>query len=783
MATKESLQAREASAKSLDDWVALAREALSEPADKLYARELLGKAEMHCQFPADYIKVAEAAMAAGDKDYAKELYDQAEESAFEGKEFAALGHSLATVYGDRDKGAELIEKGAGEAKTQADFLLFAKYAKDVGNDSLAQSMQAKIEEKAKSVADYRALAESVIKELGDKETAKALYKKGARYCGDVPTTADYAKGMIELFDDSAAARKILDDAETDCQFTKDFTALAGAYKDLFNDGEKVASLMEQAEEFAMTGEENMVLAEAYWKLMQAREQSVAAYDKAIKEITNVDELLRLAKTIATELGDKDMAKKVYAKAEAKMTRAPELAKLAQAVIDDLGDKEYASAIYNRAAESLKSSSELAVLAGEVQKNLGDQARASALYGKALDAAGDFVALTNLFNAARSLENAELTTAILKKTGGLAGSTPEFLQVADATMATVKDKTIAGAMLEQAEERVTSVDEMRKVVKAAADYLPEDTERGERLKQKLEKREANQVRYAEFQKLENALSGTNQTVRLADRVMSELDDPFYAAKLLSKAEQDLDREAFHFHGYETLVRAIDRHLHDEAWLNKLLDACAAKSGDFLGLRSVARTAARLTTQPLGQNAARRFYQTWEQKISGDSAATAYDISKLASAVLEDLNDAAWSAKLLNDAQARASDHYALAHLAHLAHSVGDQARATALLQQAAKSCSSGAQCIELVERLRVYGIDEATQRDVYRQCGEALSAPLAKLRWAEGILDEFRDRDWAAQAYATLDSAFSGAERARFEASRRNRLGTKYYVSAREQHAA
>lgn len=596
-------------------------------------------------------------------------------------------------------------------------------------------------------------------------------------------TVDYAKGLIELFEDSAGARKVLDDAETDCQFTKDFTALAGAYKDLFNDSGKIESLMEQAEEFAMTGEENTALAEAYWKLLQSRDKSVAAYDKAVKEISNVDELLRLAKTIAVELGDKEMAKKVYAKAESKMTRAPELAKLAQAVIDDLGDKEYASAIYGRAGESLKSASELSVLAGEVHKNLGDAERAKTLYGKALDVAGDFVALNNLFTAARTLNDAALTSSILKKTGNLAGSTPEFLQIATGAMETVKDKTLAGAMLEQAEERVTSVDEMRKVAKSVANYLPEDNARIERVKQKLEKREANQVRYAEFQKLENGLAGTNQTIRLADRVMSELDDPFYAAKLLTKAEQDLNTQPFYFHGYEALLRAIDRHLHDATWLNKLLDACASKSDDFLALRSVGRTAAGLKTQPLGKDAARRFYQSWEQRIGGNSAATAYDISKLASAVVEDLGDTAWSAKLLDSAQAKAKDPFALAHLGNLARTVGDNERATALFEQAAQSCSGGAQCIELIERMRVYDIEEALQRSVYKKCGDVITAPVERLRWVEGILDEFRDRDWAAQAYAALESAFSGADKPRFEASRRNRLGTKFYVSAFEQKVA
>lgn len=61
MATKDSLQAREADCKTLDQSVALAREAIAEPADTIYACELLDKAEMQCHFPLDCI-IAEAAM-------------------------------------------------------------------------------------------------------------------------------------------------------------------------------------------------------------------------------------------------------------------------------------------------------------------------------------------------------------------------------------------------------------------------------------------------------------------------------------------------------------------------------------------------------------------------------------------------------------------------------------------------------------------------------------------------------------------------------------------------
>ena len=91
-----------------EDFVALAREALKKPADKKYAREVLGKAEMQCQFPADYMRVAElAGTKVGDKRYAQDLYQQAEDACFEAKEFAELGHSMAVTLGDKEKARAL----------------------------------------------------------------------------------------------------------------------------------------------------------------------------------------------------------------------------------------------------------------------------------------------------------------------------------------------------------------------------------------------------------------------------------------------------------------------------------------------------------------------------------------------------------------------------------------------------------------------------------------------------------------------------------------------------
>ena len=93
MATKADLAAREAECTSVQDYAELAKEALEVPVDPEYARHLLQQGEMQCQFPADYIRMAEVAVSAADSELADGLYEQAEEFCMEGKEFAEVANS------------------------------------------------------------------------------------------------------------------------------------------------------------------------------------------------------------------------------------------------------------------------------------------------------------------------------------------------------------------------------------------------------------------------------------------------------------------------------------------------------------------------------------------------------------------------------------------------------------------------------------------------------------------------------------------------------------------
>lgn len=75
---------------------------------------------MHCQMPLDYLQAGDLAVKAGDTDYARNLYEQAEETCFEVGEFTALAHSLAAF--DQDRARVTLDKAAQEARQLPEFL-------------------------------------------------------------------------------------------------------------------------------------------------------------------------------------------------------------------------------------------------------------------------------------------------------------------------------------------------------------------------------------------------------------------------------------------------------------------------------------------------------------------------------------------------------------------------------------------------------------------------------------------------------------------------------------
>lgn len=576
--------------------------------------------------------------------------------------------------------------------------------------------------------------------------------------------------------DPAYAKELMDRVADDCQFTKDLAACAIVYKALGEQG-RAEELLQTAEDYCMSGEEQVALAEAKFKVLGDKAAAVGAYEKALKETGNLDPLIDLAKNVMNVIADADFAKKVLEKAEAKVSRAVEYSKLASAAAEHLLDRDYAAAIFNKAADKLSSVPDLLALAGEVSKTLGDPEKAKALYQRALEGATDFSAAKTLIESARQAGDAAFMQAALKKAGDLASATGEYIELAEG-LAGVGDKPGATALLDKAEEAVAGLDEMQKLVSAVEAHLADDTERLARVKTKLEKRQANHARYMEFQQLEKDAVSVKQFLALAERVRLELEDAFYAAKLIESAEKLLDDTGYQFSRYKPVLLAVDKNLDDTDWLSRLLDRAAENATDFVTFKDLVVTAAHLQHRELGVARARAYLAAREAALAADTHTTVYDMAKLAEASFAATQDTAEAARLLEAARAQAKDHFALTHIGRLYAAMGNHARADELYAAAAAACASGDACIQFIDRLKGFALPADALRKWYAECGAHLSDPADKLRWAEGIADALNDKSWATEVYGELAGEFSGADVARFEMSRRSHADLNYFGTPR-----
>ena len=101
MATRDTLTPKEAQCSGGADYAALALEALQEPADAAYAKELMDRVADDCQFTKDLAACAIAYKALGEQGRAEELLQTAEDYCMSGEEQIALAEAKFKVLDDR----------------------------------------------------------------------------------------------------------------------------------------------------------------------------------------------------------------------------------------------------------------------------------------------------------------------------------------------------------------------------------------------------------------------------------------------------------------------------------------------------------------------------------------------------------------------------------------------------------------------------------------------------------------------------------------------------------
>jgi hypothetical protein len=760
MVLKTEIEMREAQCATPQDYADLAEEALVEPADKEYAKQLLRKGEMQCQLPADYIKIAEVTLAAGDPESADSLFQQAQEFCMQSSEFAELAYSLAKYTDQKEKARGLLQKAVESADKPQEVLAYAGYAKSVfDDDALAASLITQVKGQLKDLEDYKRLVQTLIDENQDKETARMLYQQAADLGSEIADRIAYAKGSLELFGDTAEAEERLAAMEEDCMFPGQFVVLAEGYKQLLEKDDKVAELLERGKEFAMSGEENHDLANGYARLTEEEESARDLYTQALNDYSAKDDLIRLASDILKNLKDNALATQVYEKAEGKISSAKELAELAKTVHERLGDKAFATAIFDRVAEKFDQPNDLLNLGGDVFTTLADHPRTSAIYRRVLQGAQDYPPLRKLLDIlGSSFDDMSLAEDTVQRVMNLSEDTQTLLDLASRADKVLGNAQRTGEILDKAEESVSSLDEMRHVVNLVKQLVADDEQRIQRVETKLEKREASQAIYTAFQAREKQLTRSDEFIALSGAVIEELQDSYYAAQLLTKAQDILDARAFELSSYLGLVKAVDRLIGDAGWLKRLLDHCAGEVMQFTQVRMLGQTATfGLTDEAFGRDWTKAFYKLWEEKLLSRKTVTSSELGKLARVLRSDLGEESWALELLEKARQQADSPLGLVWLGYFARTWGESEKAESLYHDAAAKCEKADEFGQIARQLRDFQEAEQLRKALYTKGEQALTDKFAKLRWAEGIVREFGDQQWAGKVYEELKGLFEGGE--------------------------
>ena len=617
-----------------------------------------------------------------------------------------------------------------------------------------------------SAAQFADLVSQALQDPADREYAEELVQKIEGLCVEVEETVAYATALHQLGRGEDQLRPLLDAAEVDCQFTKQFVALAGGYQRLLGDTAKMTELMEQAEEFCMTDEEQIDLGDGFQMLLGDAERASACYEKGLAGVQDKEALLALAEKFAGPLNNPELARTVYTRTEEKMSSGNELRRLVQSIMEHLDDRELAGGVLNHAADRITGAADLINLAGDC-RTLGLNDLAAQMYRKVLDATDDTHQLMKLIAPLKEMDGgAALIREVLNRACEGAEDSQSLLEIAQQAHEATQDAELVRSVLEQAEEQTTSLGGLKAVVEAVSRFAEGDAAWQERLAEKVEKRQANQARYIEFQDLEQTATTPLALIQLAARVAQELDDRFYARKLLASAQSMLAEASPDINISCLLARSVDQYLEDGDWVRQILDQIGQHATDFSAFRAIAHTAAyELNDRETGRAWARAGYEQWQEKLSAD----VYDCLRLARAVLEDLGDTAYVGKLLEQAARNGGDALATAQIGLLARESGNEAGAEQWFKQSLEACATPEASISVMHLLRRGAVAEPQLRDLYQS---ATPQPTAeRLQWVEGIMEVFQDPEWCQQAYEELAPNVTDPLWAkRLTASRESRLG-------------
>ena len=217
---------------------------LAEAGDGQWAKNVYQKAEEKAEDSLDLNWLAySVAVALSDKDWAIKIYKEAEERAENSLDLNWLAYSIFETLGDKEWAKQLFEKAESFSENIRELCDLAESISEILEDKECQlKIYKKAEENAKEYSEFYELADHVFAKLGDGEWASELYHKAEGKAEDCCDLLSLAECFIEKLGDGEGARRLYEKAEKNAEDSMDFVVLADSLRETLGDKEWAARL-------------------------------------------------------------------------------------------------------------------------------------------------------------------------------------------------------------------------------------------------------------------------------------------------------------------------------------------------------------------------------------------------------------------------------------------------------------------------------------------------------------------------------------------------------------
>lgn len=478
MATRDTLTPKEAACSGGADYAALAMEALQEPADTAYAKELMDRVADDCQFTKDLAACAIVYKALGEQSRAEELLQTAEDYCMSGEEQIALAEAKFKVLGDKAAAVGAYEKALKETSNLDPLIDLAKNVMSVIADSdFAKKVLEKAEAKISRAVEFSKLAAASAEHLLNKDYAAAIFNKAAEKLTTVPDLLSLASEVTKTLGDPARAKALYERA---LQGATDFTAAKTLIESAKQAGDAafMKAALQKAGDLATATGEHIELAEGLASVGD-KPGAAALLDKAEEAVAGLDEMQKLVAAVEAHLADdterlarvKTKLEKRQAnharylefqKLEAEAANVKQFLSLAERVRVELEDPFYSAKLIQSAEALLDGTgyqfSRYKPILQAVDQNLDDTDWLNRLLDRASENATDFIAFKDLVTTAAQMKHRDLGTAkarayLAARETALAADAQatvyDMAKLAEASYAATQDAAEAGRLLEVA----------------------------------------------------------------------------------------------------------------------------------------------------------------------------------------------------------------------------------------------------------------------------------------------------------------------------------------------